>query len=142
MKCNDFCDTENHHLHRWCDACEKRIDWEMDHPPTCKFGIGPGQIHPDMKAEYLINDVFWTEPAAVVQENEHFFLQNNNTVERVPKRSRNEEEEIERQHREHINEILKINERYQNELNGEGTSRTPLIESQEKLHNEKRFKNY
>ena len=122
MKCNDFCDTENHHLHRWCQACERRIDWDIDHPPNCKFGIKPGQVHPDMKPEYLINTIFWQEPPVVIQENE-FFLE-------------------EQAHEERMKRIDDINRAYQAELRGEGTSRIPLIETPRSQNTGKRFKRY
>ena len=104
-----------------------------------------------MNPNHLINDVFWDEPQAVIDENHSFFSQqqnnNNNTVERVNKRGRKEGEniisELEKQrHQDHINKILEITNRHKAELNGEGTSRTPLIEPQEKPQIGKRFKRY
>jgi hypothetical protein len=115
MSCYDSCDIENHHLHKWCQACQRRIDWEDNNDHQCKFGIGLGQIKPDMNPNYLINDVFWTEPEILV-------------------------EEVTRSHKQHLAKIKNINKRHQNELNGNGTSRTPLIESQQKLNIGRRFK--
>jgi hypothetical protein len=66
MKCINCCDTENHHLHQWCKPCEKRIEWENNHIPTCKFGIEQGQIKPEMNPEHLVNEVFWNEPTDVL----------------------------------------------------------------------------
>ena len=141
MKCQDYCDTENHHLHKWYHICGKRIDWDMDHAPNCKFGIKLGQIHPDMNPIYLINNMFWDEPQAVIQENKNFFSQQNttqetNTVERVNKRTHIEDDKHEQEQRHHqqIQEILAINQRHQAELEGRVTFRIPLIETQEKPH--------
>ena len=76
-----------------------------------------------MNPKHLFNDVFWTEPQ----------LANEN----IPERS----EEYEK-HLQHLQAIHNINKRHFNELNGEGTSRIPLIENQEKPHIGKRFKKY
>jgi len=122
-KCDDYCDTENHHVHVWCKICQRRIDREERMNHNCRFGIGTGQVHPEMNPEHLFNDVFWTEPQ----------LANEN----IPERS----EEYEK-HLQHLQAIHNINKRHFNELNGEGTSRIPLIENQEKPHIGKRFKNY
>ena len=29
---------------------------------NCQFGLGIGQVHPEMDPNYLFNDVFWKEP--------------------------------------------------------------------------------
>jgi hypothetical protein len=89
---------------------------------NCRFGLGRGQIHPDMDPAYLYNDVFWTEPQTVNDQN-------------PPKLSR-----IEQYHK-HLEEIRQVNTRYLNELNGEGSSRTPIIENYPK-NNGKRFQPY
>src|SRR3989337_2327749 len=47
-KCAEMCDYENHHMHSWCTICQKRIDLEERMNHNCCFGIGLGQIHPDM----------------------------------------------------------------------------------------------
>src|ERR1043165_6181527 len=46
-ECNMGCDEENHHIHRYCDWCEQRIDFytPIEHKDRCKYGIGLGQIH-------------------------------------------------------------------------------------------------
>ena len=46
------------------------------------------------------------------------------------------------QQKQHVQEILAINKRHRKELKGQGTSRIPLIESQEKSHTGKRFKHH
>lgn len=122
-QCDDFCDVENHHVHVWCKICQRRIDHEERTNHNCRFGLGIGQVHPEMNPEHLFNDVFWTEPQ----------LANNN----IPEKSEEHKEYLQ-----HLQEIRNINKRHFNELNGEGTSRTPLIENQEKPYIGKRFKKY
>jgi hypothetical protein len=119
-KCDDYCDVENHHLHSWCTICQRRIDREERLNHNCRFGIGRGQVHPDMNPDYLYNDVFWQEP----------FLAHDSISTET-----NEHEKYKRD----LQTILEINERHKNELNGEGSSRTPLIENQTKPHIGKRF---
>ena len=36
------------------------------------MNVGIGQIHPDIDSEYLINDVWWKKPIAVVNEDHEF----------------------------------------------------------------------
>jgi hypothetical protein len=57
MKCINHCDTENHHLHQWCKPCEKRIEWENQYIPNCKFGINQGQIKLEMNPDH-VNNIF------------------------------------------------------------------------------------
>ena len=83
----------------------------MNH--NCQFGLGIGQVHPEMDSNYLFNDVFWKEPP-LEQDN-------------IP--GANEEYQ---EHQQHLQKIHNINKRHLNELNGEGTSRTSLIEEQNK----------
>ncbi len=90
----------------------------MEFNHGCKFGLGIGDIHPDMNPLFLINDVFWTEPE---DNSDH----ESDQEERVAKDLRT---------------LREIRHRYQNELNGEGTSRIPLIENQDKPHIGKRFR--
>jgi hypothetical protein len=62
-QCNDACDIENHHLHTYCTMCKRQIPTGcivLQH--GCVFGFQLGQVRPDMNPDYLINDVFWTEP--------------------------------------------------------------------------------
>jgi hypothetical protein len=117
--CDPHCDTENHHLHSWCTVCLKRIDHEdkLDH--NCKFGFGLGQIHPDMDPQHLDNTIFWKEPPDVIRE-----------------------ENEQNRHQTHLQTIVDINLNHQKELNGEGTSRTPLINKPTKTIFGKRFKRY
>src|SRR5438045_1683318 len=61
-KCTNYCDVENHHVHTWCTICQRRIDHEERLNHNCRFGLGRGQLHPEMDPAYLYNDVFWTEP--------------------------------------------------------------------------------
>ena len=90
----------------------------MEYNHGCKFGFEIGNIHPDMNPLYLINDVFWSEPEIDLNSEE-------NTLTRD------------------LRVLWEIRRRHENELNGGGTSRTPLIETQEKLSIGKRFrKNY
>ena len=65
MKCTDYCDQENHHMHRWCKICQIRDDFGGH---QCKFGFGLGMIHPDMRPTGLVNNVFWTEPETVLEK--------------------------------------------------------------------------
>ena len=122
-KCTNYCDVENHHVHIWCTICQRRIDHEERLNHNCRFGLGRGQLHPDMDPNHLYNDVFWEES---------FWAHDN-----VP----TETDEYKR-HQEHLQQITNINKRHISELNGEGTSRTPIIENQEKPHIGKRFKRY
>src|SRR5688572_32317759 len=94
MKCDSSCNTEDHHIHEWYYACEKRIEWDRNHASKCKFGIGLGQIHPDMDPNYLVNNIFWNEPQLIIQENRDFQRQQNfeqmtEAMERLNKRNRN-----------------------------------------------------
>jgi hypothetical protein len=73
-----------------------------------------------MNPNHLYNDVFWEEPNPLNE-----LITN----------------ELER-HNQHLESIININQRHNSELNGEGTSRTPLIENQEKPYIGKRFKKY
>src|SRR5688500_7071333 len=49
-----------------CTLCEKIITTELEH--NCIVGYGLGQIHPEMKPEALVNEVFWEIPEAVQQQ--------------------------------------------------------------------------
>ena len=60
-KCTNYCDVENHHVHIWCTICQRRIDHEERLNHNCRFGLGRGQLHPDMDPNHLYNDVFWEE---------------------------------------------------------------------------------
>ena len=117
-KCDQYCDTENHHLHSYCTVCKQQIYPGMEYNHGCKFGFGLGNIHPDMNPLYLINDVFWSEPETNLQ-------------------SEDEEDTIDRD----LRVLREIKQRHVKEINGEGSSRTPLIESQEKPSIGKRFQN-
>ena len=75
-----------------------------------------------MDPAYLYNDVFWTEPQII--------------NDRTPPQSSNTE-----QYQKHLDEIQQVNIRYLNELNGEGSSRTPIIENYPKNIG-KRFRPY
>ena len=81
----------------------------MEYNHGCKFGFGLNDIHPDMNPLYLINDVFWSEPKTNLQ-------------------SEDEEDTIVRD----IRVLREIRQRHVKEINGEGSSRTPLIKTQEK----------
>src|SRR5436305_10201755 len=122
-KCTNYCDVENHHVHIWCTICQRRIDHEERLNHNCHFGLGRGQLHPDMDPNHLYNDVFWEES---------FWAHDN-----IP----TETDEYKR-HQEHLQQITNVNKRHISELNGEGTSRTPIIENQEKPQIGKRFKRY
>src|SRR3954451_7183089 len=122
-KCDDYCDMKNHHVHVWCEICQARIDHQEKLNHNCRFGLGVGQIHPEMDPQHLINDVFWSEPPLVIEKMQ-------------------EEINEDTKHRNHLQQILEINNRHLNELNGEETSRTPLIEDQTKLNLGKRFRPY
>lgn len=122
-KCNNYCDTENHHMHTWCKICQRRIDLEERLNHNCSFGLGRGQIHPEMNPDSLCNEVFWTEPQMVREQ--------------IP----SETDEYQR-YKSSIDAIHNINQRHLNELNGEGTSRTPLIEPQTKQNIGRRFRPY
>jgi hypothetical protein len=138
--CNLGCDEENHHIHKYCDWCQQRIDFytPKEHMPLCKYGIGLGQIHPPMDPEALHGNekgIWWSEPEEVIQSNNRF-----QALREARKGKRKAiDEEIQRQ-KEHVAQILAINERHRKELNGEGTSRVPLIEDQEKPRIGKRFR--
>jgi len=67
-QCTFSCDTENHHVHTYCKACKKNLMYRtIIH--DCIIGYGLGKIQPDMKPEYLTNDLWWEEPLLVQQEN-------------------------------------------------------------------------
>jgi hypothetical protein len=121
-KCTDYCDMENHHVHTWCRICERKIDHEERLNHNCRFGLGIRKIHPEMDPEYLYNDVFWTEPQLVRDQ--------------IPPPT-----DTRTKHEQQMDEIRNINQRHLNELNGEGTSRTPIIETSIKSLG-KRFRPY
>ena len=75
-----------------------------------------------MDPAYLYNDVFWTEPQII---NNWIFSQSS----------------IFEQHQKHLDEIQQVNTRYLNELNGEDSSRIPIVENYPK-NNRKRFQSY
>ena len=77
-----------------------------------------------MNPNYLYNDIFWEE----------LFLAEDS----IPTAENNDYERYQK----HIQSILDINKRHRKELNGEGTSRIPLIETEEKPHIGKRFRRY
>ena len=88
----------------------------MEYNHGCKFGFGLGDIHPDMNPLYLINDVFWSEPETNLQ-------------------SEDEEDTIVRD----LRVLREIRQRHVKEINEKGSSRTSLIETQEKPLIRKRF---
>src|SRR4051794_30064341 len=125
-KCDDNCDYENHHLHTYCNICQRRIDHQERLNHNCQFGLGLGQIHPDMNPNYLCNYVFWDEPGLTPEFN----------MEEL------EEHNHEDRYSQDIEEIRKINQRHQSELNGGGTSRIPFEEPLEVNHHGRRFQPY
>jgi hypothetical protein len=55
-------------VHTYCKACKKNLLYgTIIH--DCVIGYGLGKIQPDMKPEYLTNDLWWKEPLLVQQEN-------------------------------------------------------------------------
>jgi hypothetical protein len=73
-QCTYSCDTENHHIHTYCKACKKNLLYgTITH--DCIIGFGLGKIQPDMKPEYLVNDLWWDEPILVQHENLRVLLQ-------------------------------------------------------------------
>ena len=110
-------------MHVWCKICQRRIDHEKRMSHNCQFGLGIGQIHPEMDPNYLFNNVFWEEPQL--------------EIDNIP----TESEEY-KEHQQHLQNIRSINKRHLDESKGEGTSRTPLIEEQTKLNLGKRFIKY
>lgn len=100
---------------------ELRIDHHDKHEDVCKYGIGLGQIHPDMNPNGLINEVWWPEPLLPDTDE-----------------SENEYEDL---HAKYVNEILKINQKHQDELNGQGTSRSAYTDNYPTVTG-RRFKRY
>ena len=72
-----------------------------------------------MDPQHLDNTIFWTEPPGVVRE-----------------------ENEQSRHQAHLQTIVNINLNHRKELNGEGTSRTPLIVKPTKTISGKCFKRY
>jgi len=133
-QCDDFCDWENHHLHTWCSSCQIRLDRMDTQNHGCQYGIGLGQIHPGMDPSALQNQQWWNEPQRVIELDQEFFAR---------KRQHDAIDAEEKQyHYASMQQILDINNRHLAELNGEGTSRTPIIEEQTKPNIGKRFKRY
>ena len=63
-RCTEHCDTENHHVHMYCTLCKRNLHYgTVAH--DCVFGMEKGQLHPDMKPEYLINKPWWKDPFLV-----------------------------------------------------------------------------
>ena len=98
FKCLDHCDTENHHLHKWCKTCARRIDLEDNNNHNCNFGTRPRIVHPDMDPAYLYNDIFWQEnlpfyhqeAAEYYRHNPYHIYFENNKEENTNKRNREE----------------------------------------------------
>jgi hypothetical protein len=72
MQCHGFCDIENHHLHKWCTICQIKDDHNTH---QCRFGFKNdenqlGKVHPDMDPAALVNDVFWSEPENVLEQDQ------------------------------------------------------------------------
>jgi hypothetical protein len=72
MRCYDQCDTKNHHLHRWCTICQIRDDTNTH---QCRFGFqnddnNREKVYPDMDPSALVNDVFWSEPEIVLDNDQ------------------------------------------------------------------------
>ena len=68
FKCDDHCDTENHHTHQYCTFCKQNLlNGTIVH--TCKWGYTPGMEHPGMNPDYLINNPWWNEPLPVQRYN-------------------------------------------------------------------------
>ena len=40
----------------------------MEQEHSCEFEFGIEQIHPDMDPEYLCNEIFWSEPEAIIRK--------------------------------------------------------------------------
>ena len=40
----------------------------------CKFGFDLGQIHSDIDPKFLVNNLWWKEPHAVIEENNIIYL--------------------------------------------------------------------
>ena len=75
-KCTDACyygETVDHHTHTYCKCCKRNLFTdEVVH--NCTWGIGPGELHPEMNPEYLVNVPWWPEPMKVQQENLYALL--------------------------------------------------------------------
>jgi len=72
-QCDFSCDTENHHIHTYCKMCQQNLPYGTT-IHRCKFGFGLGQIHPDMDPKFLVNNLWWKEPHAVIEENNIIYL--------------------------------------------------------------------
>jgi hypothetical protein len=75
-KCTEDCDTEQHHTHNYCRTCKRNLPyWDCynieEYLHDCVVGFGPGKIHFDMNPDYLINEPWWEEPAAVIADNHY-----------------------------------------------------------------------
>jgi hypothetical protein len=72
-KCSETCDIENHHVHTYCKNCKRNLlEGVVKH--ECKWGFKEGEIHPEMNPEYLVNHPWWSEPFAVLLENNTSYL--------------------------------------------------------------------
>jgi hypothetical protein len=70
-RCTFSCDTENHHLHTYCKACQRNLlSGTVIH--NCNVGLLLGQVHPDMNAIYLVNNPWWDEPQEVACETQYY----------------------------------------------------------------------
>ena len=70
-RCTYGCDTENHHVHTYCKACKRNLlPGTIIH--NCTIGLLPGQVHPDMNQNYLINNPWWDEPELVAVETQYY----------------------------------------------------------------------
>jgi hypothetical protein len=72
-RCTEYCDIENHHSHTYCTNCKRNLFLNtVKH--ECNWGMGMGEIHPEMNPEFLVNQPWWTEPFAVLLENNTTYL--------------------------------------------------------------------
>ena len=70
-RCTFSCDTENHHVHTYCKACQRNLlPGTIIH--NCTVGLLLGQIHPDMQENYLENNPLWEKPPKVAVETQYY----------------------------------------------------------------------
>jgi len=58
-------------VHTYCKACKRNLlPGTIIH--NCTIGLLPGQVHPDMNQNYLINNPWWDEPELVAAETQYY----------------------------------------------------------------------
>jgi len=65
-QCTLACDTDNHHIHTYCNRCKKNLPYGTT-VHKCRFTSEEHGFV--MNPKFLVNEPWWTEPLLVQQAN-------------------------------------------------------------------------